>query len=130
MIVASNSAVQTLAPGQSIIFDAIIMRSNECNCCVRRSSVKITHKGIHTISFSGNIGSTTAETDAELSIEVGGEVLPETRMISTSTAAGELNNVSTTTKYKVCCSSFSVVKVTNTGTITINVDANTSLVVD
>lgn len=129
MIVASNSNVQTLAPGQSIIFDVTIM-SNECNCCIRRSSVKLTRKGIHTITFSGNIGATTEDSEAELTIEVGGEQLPETKMISLSTAAGELNNVSTTTKYKVCCSSFSVVKVTNTGTTTINVDANTALVVD
>ena len=129
MIVASNSAVQTLAPGQSIVFDVTIM-SNECSCCIRRSSVKLTRRGVHTITFSGNIGSTTEDTEAELSIEVGGETLPETRMISTSTAAGELNNVSTTTKYNVCCSSFSVVKVTNTGTTSVNVDANSSLVVD
>lgn len=129
MIVASNSAVQTLTPGQSIIFDKTIM-SNECGCCLRRSSVKLTRKGVHTISFSGNIGATTADTEAEITVEVGGETLPETRMVTMSSAAGEVNNVSTTTKYNVCCSSFSVVKVTNTGTSTINIDANTSLVID
>lgn len=129
MIVASNSAVQTLTPGQSIIFDKVIM-SNECGCCLRRSSVKLTRKGVHSITFSGNIGATTEDTEAELTIEVGGETLPETRMVTMSTAAGDIANVSTTTKYNVCCSSFSVVKVTNTGASTINIDANTALVID
>jgi len=132
MLQLSNSAVQTLAPGQSIIFDTVLVNKGECGCCHRKNSpaVKLYKRGTtYDVSFNGNIGTTTADGVAELAIQLGGETLPETMMTSETTAAGGLNNVFAHTLVPVCCNSYDRITVTNVGASTINVDANSSLVI-
>lgn len=129
MIVLSNSAEQTLLAGQSITFDLVKLHSG-CAECHREgsSSVKMRCSGIYDIAFSGNIGGTVAG-PVQLSIEVGGEILQETTMISTAGAVGDLNNVATQTRVRNCCSDYDRVTVTNTGTSDVVVGANSALVV-
>lgn len=129
MIVLSNSTEQTLLPGQSITFDTVKLHSG-CGECHRpgSSAVKMRCQGIYEITFSGNIGGTVAG-PVQLSIEVGGEILPETTMISTAGAVGDLNNVSTETRVRNCCGDYDKVTVTNTGTSDVVVGANAALVV-
>lgn len=129
MIVLSNSTEQTLLPGQSITFDLVKLHSG-CGECHRQgsSSVKMRCNGIYELAFSGNIGGTVAG-PLQLAIEVGGEILQETTMISTTGAVGDLNNVATQTRYRNCCGDFDRVTVTNTGTSDVVVGANSALVV-
>lgn len=129
MIVLSNSAEQTLLPGQSIVFDLVKLHSG-CAECHREGSpsVKMRCAGIYEIAFAGNIGGTVAG-PVQLSIEVGGEVLTETTMISTVAAVGDLNNVATQTRVRNCCGDYDRVTVTNTGTSDVVVGANSALVV-
>lgn len=130
MIVLSNSLEQTLAVGESIVFDKVLIHSG-CGECHREntSSVKMIHKGDYHIEFHGNIGATTETTPAQLTISVGGEALPETTMISVSTAAGDINNVGSATIVKNCCCDYSRITVTNNGTVPVNIDANSALVI-
>lgn len=130
MLVLSNTTAQTLAPGESIVFDDVILRSG-CGECHRAntSSVKLRATGVYAVSFSGNIGGVAAGA-AQLSIQLGGSTLPETTMITTTAAAGDLNNVSTETRVKNCCGDYDRIVVTNTGTADITVGANTALVVN
>lgn len=131
MIVLSNATAQTLAPGQSIIFDTVTMRSGNGDCCHRpgSSAVKMKCRKTYEISFSANVSSATAGATAVLAIEVGGEVLPETTMKSTSTDANDLNNVATSTAYRNGCYDYDRVTVTNIGTADVTIDANPKLMI-
>ena len=60
---------------------------------------------------------------AQLSIQAGGDTLPESTMISTTAAAGDLNNVAKTIPIKNCCDDYDRITVTNTGTTTVTVGA-------
>lgn len=122
MIELTNDNVQILAPGQSVVFNTVVLQQG-CGECHRRNSsaVKLRSAGVYDISFSANIGSSTAEEDAELTIQLGGENLPETRMVTVSVAAGDINNVSRDVPVKINCCDYDRLTVTNTGTTTINV---------
>lgn len=130
MIVLSNANAQTIQPGQAITFNVKILRTG-CNECHRENtgSVKMRAAGIYVVSFSGNIGGATAATPVQLSIQIGGETLPETTMISVSAAANDLNNVSTTTILRNCCGDYDRLTVVNTGTVPVIVDANTAFAI-
>lgn len=128
MIVVSNSTVQTLQPGQSITFDTVRLHTGNGECYRQgSSSVKLRCKGVYDVMFSGNIGGTTGGTEVQLSIELGGEILPETTMKSVPAATGDFNNVATGTYVCSGCGDYSRVTVTNTGTAPVVVDQNTSL---
>lgn len=129
MIVLSNSAEQTLFTGQSIVFDLVKLHSG-CAECHRAgsNSVKMKQNGIYEVAFAGNIGGTVAG-PVQLSIQVGGETLAETTMISTAGAVGDLNNVATQTRVRNCCGDYDRITVTNTGTSDVVVGANSALVV-
>lgn len=127
MIVLSNTTAQTLAPGQSITFDDVILHSGSGECHRRNTgAVKLRANGVYDVNFSGNIGA-VAPGPAQLSIQLGGVTLPETTMISTTAAAGDLNNVATATGVKNCCGDYDRVTVVNTGTAPITVGANSCL---
>lgn len=131
MIVLSNTAAQTITPGQSIIFDEVLLHTGSAECHRRNTaSVNMKSQGIYAVSFSGNIGGVAAGA-TQLSINAGGSPLPETTMISTTAAAGDLNNVSTETRVSnQCCCDYSNLAVTNTGTTDITVGANSAFVVN
>lgn len=131
MIVLSNLTTQTLAPGESLTFDDVILHSG-CGECHRENStsVKLRANGIYEASFSGNVGGPTAATPVQLTLTLGGEQLKETTMISVPAAVGDLNNVSTETRIKNCCGDYDRVMVTNTGANSIIVGPNAVLVLE
>lgn len=124
MLAITNTAVQTLAAGATMVLPVKLIGSGTCECHrTNTNSIKMREHGKYEIGFSGNIG-TVAEGDAQIAIAVGGVILPETTMISATIAAGDLNNVSKTTFVNNCCGDFDRITVVNTGTAAINVGAN------
>ena len=117
MIELSNSATQTLQPGQSIAFDLTKLHTG-CAECHRQgsSAVKLRCRGIYNLEFHANIGGAVVGT-VQLQMEAGGEVLPETTMIVTEDTVGSLTNVSAGTLYQNCCGDYDRITITNTGTI-------------
>lgn len=130
MIILSNTTAQVVQPGQAITFNTVVLHTG-CGECHRpgTSSVKMKANGIYELSFSGNIGSTVEGTTAFLALAVGGEVLPESRMVTETSTADELNNVATKTAIKNCCCDYDRVTVVNTGINPVNIGENPSFFV-
>ena len=128
MIVLSNSATQTLAPGQSITFDLTVLHSG-CAECHRQgsSAIKLRNRGIYELHFNGNIGATAVGT-ASLQMQAGGENLPETTMIATVATVGALYNVSAETLLRNCCGDNDRITITNIGTTSVVVSPNASFI--
>lgn len=131
MIVLSNLTEQTLAPGQSLTFDDVILHSG-CGECHRpnTASVKLRANGVYSAQFSGNVGGPTAASPVQLALTLSGEPLKETTMISVPAAVGDFNNVATATRIKNCCGDYDRVSVTNTGANSVIVAANAVLVLE
>lgn len=129
MIVLSNSQQQTLLPGQALTFDLVKLHSG-CGECHREgsSAVKMRCSGIYELSFHANIGGTVAG-PVQLALQVGGETLQETTMISTVTTVGDLNNVGAETRVRNCCGDYDRVTVVNTGTNDVVAGPNAALVI-
>lgn len=127
MIVLTNTTAQTLAPGEAVVWDEVILHSG-CGECHRRNTaaVKLRATGAYAVSYGANIGA-VAPGAAQLSIQLGGTTLPETTAISTTAAAGDLNNISRGTKVKNCCGDYDRITLVNTGTTDITVGANSVL---
>ena len=129
MIVLSNSAQQTLQPGQSLTFDLVKLHTGNGECHREGSSaVKLRCKGIYELEFHANVGGSAVGTVA-LQMEAGGEVLPETTMIVTEDTVGSLTNVSAGTLVRNCCGDYDKITVTNTGTVAAVVAPNSSFIV-
>ena len=127
MIVLSNTTAQVVQPGQAITFNTVVLHTGNGECHrPGTSSVKMKANGIYEISFHGNIGSTEEGTTAFLAIAVGGEVLPETRMVSETSTDSELNNVGTITAVKNCCCDYDRLTVVNTGINPVNIGESPS----
>lgn len=125
MIELSNTTAQTLAPGQTLTFDEVIIHKGCCECHRRGTgSVKLRSNGVYRASFSGNIDGATADAPVQLALSLGGSPLLETTMIS---AASGVNNVATSTLIQNCCGDYDRVTVTNTGTIPVVVSPNANL---
>lgn len=125
MIVLSNSAAQTLEPGQAIVFDRVVQKSG-CGECHKDGSPSVRLKGnLYEVAFTGNIGSVAAG-PAQISIQNGGETLPETTRITPTAAAGDLSSVATDTVLEICCCDYSRLTVVNTGTAAITVGPGTA----
>lgn len=125
MIVLSNTTAQTVEAGQSLTFNDKILHTG-CGECHRSGSgsVKMRANGVYKVEFAANVSGATAGTPVQLTIQIGGENLPETTMIATPSAADTLNSVSTSTAVKNCCGDYDRLTVTNTGTTPITVGAN------
>ena len=125
MIVLSNTTAQTIAPGQSLLFNDVVLNTG-CGECHRRNtgSVKMRANGVYDVNFAANIASATAGNPVQLTLTLGGSRLPETTMISTPAAANAFNSVSTQTYVKNCCGDYDRISVTNTGTAAVIVGAN------
>lgn len=132
MIVLSNLTAQTLQPGQALTFDNVIVRSGNCECWNKQlpTTVKLKSRGIYSIGFSGNVTSDTAGAILQLAIAVGGQALIETGMNSVPTAANDLNNISTETRYRNCCCDMDRFSVINSGTVPITVAPNSAFVIE
>lgn len=129
MINLSNNTDQTLAADQSITFDLVPLKTGRCEYHRQGSSSVALNGGgnIFEIDFSANIGA-TAQGVAQLSIMLDGEPIKESIMISTTAAAGDLNNVAKpgVRVRNVGCTS-SRISVQNTGTTEITVGAGSLL---
>lgn len=130
MIELSNTTVQTLAAGQSLTFDTVILKTG-CAEAHRTNSGIVTLRancGIYEIHFTANVTSTVAG-PVQLIIDLDGEPLQETLMNSTVTTAGDANNVAAATLIRTGCDCCSRVNVTNNGTTDVTVSANPALFV-
>lgn len=124
MIIVSNNAAQTIAPGQSVIFDRVIRHCGNGECFREgMTSIKLRGDGLYDISYGANITNTAAG-PVQLSLQLGGGTLPETTAISTPAAVGDFNNVSRSTSVRNCCGDFDRITLTNTGTADVVVGAN------
>lgn len=125
MISLTNTATQTLAPGQALTFNQVVSGSG-CDVChmANTPSVKLRMNSVYEIHFSGNITSATAGTPVQLSIQTSGVTIPYSTMISTPSVANALNNVAKTILLKNCCCDYDRITVVNTGTTPVIVDAN------
>lgn len=129
MIVLSNSATQTLQPGESITFDLTKLHTG-CGEYHREgsSAVKLRCKGIYELEFHANAGGAAVGT-VQLQMEVGGEVLPETTMIFVEDTVGSLTNISAGTLIRNCCGDYDRVTITNTGTNAAVIAPNSAFIV-
>lgn len=132
MIALTNSIVRVLAPGDALIFDTTIEKSKNCSFCHRTNtaSVNINDGCNHILHFTANIGSSTADSVAELTIRQSGEAMIGGIVESETTAAGGLNNVSVALPVIGCCSRYSQITIVNTGDTTVNVDAGAVLMIN
>lgn len=132
MIVLSNSAAQTIAAGQSVIFDTVVVKTG-CAEYHRGNSSSVqlcSGNGVYSLSFSGNITNSSGTDSVQLAIATGGDTLSETQMISTPAVAGNYNNVSSETIIRNgCCAANNRITVTNTGTVSLSLAPNCALVV-
>ena len=129
MIILSNSTEQTLAPGQSMTFDTIVMHTG-CAEGYRNNSGSVVlraRKAIYECCIGANIGSTTADTDAQLAICLNGSPILETTMLQPTTTVGDLENVSRITGIRTDCNGGEYVTITNTRTTTITIGAHPNL---
>lgn len=125
MIELSNTAAQTIAPGQSLTFDTVLLKTG-CAEAHRSNSGIVTLKAdcaVYEIHFAANISATAAGT-AQLAISLDGEPLIETTMINTISTAGDPDNAATATLVKTGCGCCGKISVTNTGTTSVIVSAN------
>lgn len=130
MIVLSNTTAQTLAPGQSLTFDTVVLKTG-CAEAHRTNSGIVTlraNNAIYELHFAANISATTAGT-AQLAIALDGEPLLETTMINSIGTAGDPDNAATATLVRTGCGCCGRVSVTNTGTTSVIVSANPSFFV-
>lgn len=130
MIVLTNTAAQTVQPGQAVLFNQVAEKSDVCcaGLSPSGSSVKLA-KGKHLVSFKANVGG-AAGTQANLAVALGGEAIPFTTMVATIEAATDIYNVGVTFPLKECCCDFDRISVINTGSTAVTVSANPMLAVD
>ena len=124
MIVLSNTTDQVVQPGQAITFNTVVLHTGNGECHrPGTSSVKMKANGIYVASFSANIGVSGAAGIAQIAMAIGGEVLPESTMISNTIADGNLNNVAKEIPIKNCCCDYDRLTVINTGTTSVTIAA-------
>lgn len=130
MIEVSNTQVQIVQPGQAIVFDQVITKTN-C-CCFRKNAprVKLNRKGLHKITANGNIGTVTGTGQVEIAIQLSGMTLPETISRTTSVVEGFTNNVTAITTVDICCGNYDTVTVVNTSDVPITVDTGFVLIAE
>ncbi len=132
MILLSNKTAQTLQPGQALNFDKVILKTKngcECHNSQAPATTKLCSKGIYELHYSGNITSATAGAAVQIAIALGGQPLVETAMNSVPAAAGDLNNVSTTTYLRNCCCDLDRVSVINTGNVPVTIAPNSAFAI-
>lgn len=124
MIVLSNNAPQTIPVGQAVTFNTVILHTG-CAEAQRANSgiVFVKTNGIFSVEFGANVSGAAAGTPVQLNIELNGDPLIETTMISTPSAADALNNVFRETRIlnNGCCGNTAQITVVNTGTTDITV---------
>ena len=130
MIELSNTTAQTIAPGQSLTFDTVILKTGNAEAHRTNSGIITLRANCATyeVHFAANISGTAAG-PVQLAITLDGEPLVETTMISTVTTAADPNNVATATLVRTGCGCCGRISVTNTGVSDVVVSANPALFV-
>jgi hypothetical protein len=132
MIVLSNSAAQTIAAGQSVIFDTTVIKTG-CAEYHRENSSSVqlcSNSGVYELYFKGNVTNASGTDAVQLVLTSGGDTLQETQMISTPSASGSYNTVSSMTLIRNgCCITDNRIIVTNNGTVAVTLAANSALVI-
>lgn len=131
MISLSNSTTQAVAAGSSITFDVVNLKTGCAECHrANTASVKLCARpAIYEVHFSANVTNASGTDAVQLALQLSGDTLPDTLMVSTPSAAGAVNNISVTTLIRNNCCDYDRVTVTNTGTSTISVSPNATLFV-
>lgn len=132
MISLSNTTAQTVAVGQSITFNTVLLKSQNGSECHRKNSASVklcARPATYEVHFSANVTGATAAAPVQLSIATGGEVLPESTMIYTPATANAVGSMSTDIPIRNCCCDYDRITVTNTGANPIIVSANPILFV-
>lgn len=126
MIELINTAVQTVQPGQSVVYNTAAVRSSCGRERHRAGSAFVTllPPGRYLVTFSGNIAVPTGETVGEISLGItqDGEVLGGSLMRATPAAVEEYFNVSSQHYVDTYCQCCVNVGVLNTSDIPILVD--------
>ena len=129
VIILTNTDSQVIQPGQSLTFNTVVLHTG-CSECYRVGSGAVTlrqQKSIYEIKFGANIGATTEGETAQLGIVINGSPLVESTMISTTAAAGDLNNVNKNTAVRTYCCGPETCTIVNTGTTPVNIGEGPSL---
>lgn len=131
MISLSNSTSQAIAAGSSITFDVVNLKTGCAECHrANTASVKLCARpAIYEVNFSANVTNASGTDAVQLALQLSGDTLSDTTMISTPSAAGALNNISTSTLIRNNCCDYDRVTVTNTGTVAVTVNPNAVLFV-
>lgn len=126
MIELINTAVQTVPVGQSVVYNAVAVRSSCGKERHRAGSAFVTllPPGRYLVTFSANIAVPTDETVGEVSLGItqDGEVLGGSTMLATPAAVEQYFNVSTQHYVDTYCNCCVNVGVQNTGEIPVLVD--------
>lgn len=131
MIEISNSTAQTLTPGQAIAFDVTNLKTRCTAECHKTgmTDVRLRLNGIYEIVFSGQHWWRGQQVPCSLAFPQGMPVLPGSTMISTTAAAGDLNNVAKTMLVGNGCGMYDTIRIVNTGTANLTVGPGANLVV-
>ena len=130
MIQLSTTTAQTLSPGQSLTFNATLLKTG-CAEAHRTSSSIVTLRSncaTYELHFSGNVTSTVAG-PVSLAITLDGEILPETLMNREISTANSSENIASAVLVRTTVGCCGKVSVTNAGTTPIVVSPNTSFFV-
>lgn len=126
MIELNNTAVQTVAAGQSVIYNATAVKGG---CAERHragsAQVVLTKPGRYLVGFSGNIAIPTGGTAGEISLALtyDGEPIAGSAMRITPAAVVQYGNVSTQHYVDVYCNCCVTVSVQNTSGVAILVES-------
>lgn len=120
MIDATNPIVQSVQPGQNVIFTGTNVVTNSCNSCcgwlvhnTNSGIFTITKPGIYRVHFNGNVTNTVAVASITLDITNAGESIAGGTMTTTPAALGSYENVSSELLIRVPCNTSVVVTVKN-----------------
>lgn len=129
MIVLSNTAAQTLTPGESLIFDNTVIQSGSAEHHADNSaSVLMLKPGMYEIHFTGNVAGVTDESTMMLGVRVGSNTLSETTMMTTACLKEYYSNVASATIVR-CETKGMDIGVTNIGTNPITIAPHSSIFV-
>lgn len=126
MIQLSNTTAQSVAVGQSVTFDTVLMKTGSAECHRKNTgSVKLCAKGgIYQLNFSANVSGATAATPVQLTVQLGGDNVPESTMVYTPATADATGQVNIVLPIRNNCCDYDRITIVNTGTTAITVAAN------
>lgn len=124
MLTLTNDASLTLGPNQFVTFNLEILHTGPAECHRPNSGAVLLRmkQAIYDVFFKANIGATTAGDAAQLTMFLNGSPMPETTMVSTTAAVGDVNNVACKTRVSTCCCGPATLTIGNTGESTIVVE--------